>query len=116
MNRPVRQKQKRIKNKKLTNSAKGEECTLRIPGVCNFNPETTVAAHINGAGMATKSDDPLISYGCSDCHQWLDGDYIKMDLEYFTEKQIKQAIRDSEQLRAIKETFPKLIQKGLIKV
>ena len=25
--------------------AKGRECMVRLPGICNFNPETTVLAH-----------------------------------------------------------------------
>jgi len=29
-------------------SAKGEECTFQIVGVCNHNPETTVLCHLAG--------------------------------------------------------------------
>lgn len=33
---------------KITQSAKGESCTVRIVGYCNGNNETTVLAHLNG--------------------------------------------------------------------
>lgn len=34
----------------LRKTARGRECQLRVPGVCNFNPETTVLAHYRLAG------------------------------------------------------------------
>ena len=58
---------------KYTRSAKGQECQVRMPGVCNFNPETTVLAHLNGAGMGMKHVDIHGAYCCSDCHRVLDG-------------------------------------------
>ncbi|TQV82839.1 DUF1364 domain-containing protein [Aliikangiella coralliicola] len=61
------------KSKKITQSAKGEECQIRIPGVCNFNEETTVFCHLNGAGMALKNNDNEGAYGCSNCHAAMDG-------------------------------------------
>jgi len=103
------------KSTKITQSAKGQECSLRIPGVCDFDNRTTVCAHINGAGTGYKEDDALTAYTCFSCHQWLDGGYVNIDLSDYTERDIKRAIRDSEQLRGIRETFPKLRQQGLIK-
>lgn len=58
---------------KLRESARGADCLIRIPGVCNFNNETTVLAHINGAGMGIKADDSEASFACSDCHSAVDG-------------------------------------------
>lgn len=29
----------------LTKQARDRMCTVRIPGICNFNPETSVLAH-----------------------------------------------------------------------
>lgn len=61
----------------IRDSAKGEECTVRISGVCNFNPETTVWSHYplnDGAkGMGTKSLDVIGAYCCSSCHDVVDG-------------------------------------------
>lgn len=61
------------KQTKYTKSARGQECTVRIPGVCNFNPETTVLAHLNGGGMAAKHLDIHGAYACSNCHDAVDG-------------------------------------------
>lgn len=50
---------------------------VRIPNVCNFNPETTVLAHGNGSaagkGIGAKSPDPIGAFCCSDCHDVIDG-------------------------------------------
>lgn len=60
---------------KVRESAGGETCTLRFPGVCNFNEETTVFCHSNrledGKGMGLKAK--VGAYGCSACHDVLDG-------------------------------------------
>lgn len=45
---------------------------VRIPGVCNFNPETTVLAHLGGAGMGIKKDDLQAAFCCSSCHDEVD--------------------------------------------
>jgi hypothetical protein len=58
---------------KITESARGEQCQVRIPGVCNHNPETTVLAHLGGGGMGMKQPDCEGSYCCSDCHSVIDG-------------------------------------------
>lgn len=58
---------------KITESAKGEECQVRIPGVCNFDDSTTIPAHLNGGGVALKVNDIHIAYCCSACHDVLDG-------------------------------------------
>lgn len=61
----------------IRKSAKGEECTLLIPGVCNRDPATTVLCHSNaladGKGMGLKAPDTAACYGCSACHDVLDG-------------------------------------------
>lgn len=58
-------------------SAKGQQCQVRVPGVCTGNPETVVLAHLNGAGMGTKAADHEAAYACSACHEWLDGGYVR---------------------------------------
>jgi hypothetical protein len=65
------------KQSKLTKSAKGQECQVRIVGICNFNPETTVLAHLDGGGMGAKRLDIHGAYACSDCHTWVDGGYTQ---------------------------------------
>ncbi len=62
---------------KITASARGQECQVRYPGICNGNPETTVWAHANGyaagKGKGLKGADILGAYCCSACHDAYDG-------------------------------------------
>lgn len=61
-------------SKKIRNSARGQQCQVRIPGVCNRNPETVVLAHVGkGSGMGQKCDDIHATYACSACHDAIDG-------------------------------------------
>ena len=67
----VGQKAETCESKVIRRFAKGQECTLRIPGICNRNPETTVHCHIRlpgFAGIGSKPDDWLGYHGCSNCH------------------------------------------------
>jgi len=57
---------------KLRKSAKGRECQIRLPGVCNFNNETTVLAHLGGSGIGMKRSDLAASFACSACHDAVD--------------------------------------------
>lgn len=62
--------------RKITQSARGEECDIRIEGVCNFDPATTVWSHYpglaGGRGMGYKSLDACGVYACSSCHDCAD--------------------------------------------
>lgn len=64
------------RNQKALDFARGQDCTLLIPGVCNGDPATTVACHANwscgGKGMSHKAHDFAIAFGCDRCHAWLD--------------------------------------------
>lgn len=64
------------RNRFLLDMAKGQTCLLRVPGVCNQDPRTTVACHSNwlehGKAGARKADDHWHVWGCSACHTWLD--------------------------------------------
>ena len=59
----------------IRKAARGEECTLNIAGVCNYNAETVVLCHFpsDGHGMGLKSPDVSAGFGCSSCHDALDG-------------------------------------------
>lgn len=61
---------------KIRDSANGMPCQIRIPGVCNHDPRTTVWCHANGSaagkGIGMKSHDLLGAYGCSNCHDVVD--------------------------------------------
>lgn len=59
----------------LRKLAKGQDCQVRIVGVCNFNPETTVLAHLRMAGlsgMGIKASDVFGAWCCSACHSYVD--------------------------------------------
>jgi len=60
---------------KIRKSAMGQDCQLNIYPYCNGNPETTVLCHAPSIykGMSLKSPDHWGSYGCSDCHDIIDG-------------------------------------------
>lgn len=59
----------------LRKYARGKPCMIRMPGVCNGNPETTVLCHLRMSGisgMGLKANDLLASWGCSSCHTYVD--------------------------------------------
>ena len=95
---------------KITQSAKGESCAVRVPGYCNNNPETTVLAHLNGIrfghGVGRKVSDIHAAYCCSGCHDALDGrvrtNHTRDELKLW-------------HLEGVIETQIKLLNKGLLK-
>lgn len=65
-----------MRQTKLTKAARGRDCQIRVPGVCNGNPETTVLAHYRLAGtsgMGCKPNDLQGAWACSACHDACDG-------------------------------------------
>ncbi|WP_261095129.1 DUF1364 domain-containing protein [Serratia quinivorans] len=92
------QKSPAFRSKALRDSARGQSCTLQIPGICNGNPETTVLCHLPSQthGMGYKGDDFWAVFGCSDCHDVIDGRVV-----YDWYKQEKEAII----LSALHDTF-----------
>ncbi len=92
---------------KIRKSARGEACQIRIPSVCNGNPETTVFCHLGGAGMALKSSDLHGAYGCSSCHSAVDG-HIKTG---FSRDELKLMFYDG-----LARTQTIMLNKGLIKI
>ena len=101
-------KRKAPKTSAIRRSAKGEECTINLYGVCSHQTETVVLCHENGGGMGMKTPDENGAYGCHACHMvvdmqhplpaWLTRDYVNRQFELAQEK-----------------TRQKLIAKGLIK-
>lgn len=72
-----RLKATRPKMTPIRRSARGETCTLLIPGICTGDTSTTVLCHSNrledGKGLGLKAPDTDACYGCSACHDVLDG-------------------------------------------
>lgn len=60
----------------LREAARGKPCFVRLPGVCNGKPETTVLAHLpiaGTSGMGLKAVDLCATWACSSCHDVIDG-------------------------------------------
>lgn len=61
----------------IRKAARDKDCTLMIAGVCNRDPATVVLCHSNsladGKGMGLKAPDTAACFGCSACHDVLDG-------------------------------------------
>lgn len=77
---PARKAAMKSKGPRMTpirRAAAGQDCTLQIEGVCNHDPATTVLCHSNyladGKGMGLKAPDTAAAFGCSSCHDVLDG-------------------------------------------
>jgi len=99
-------KSSRPKMTPIRASARGQDCTLRFPGICNRNPETTAWCHSNrladGKGMGLKAPDHHGCYGCSDCHAWLDGGYAGHVAREVVDARFDAARAESqEKLRAL---------------
>ena len=100
-----------IKSKKIRESARGEDCTVGVVGVCNRNPETTVLAHLqfDGGIMAGKADDLSACYACSDCHDFIDR---RNGLVNHKEQDYRWLYMG----RALARTIKRLHEKGVINV
>lgn len=60
----------------LREYAKGKPCMIRLVGICNRDDATTVLCHervidLSGAGL--KAPDFFAAWGCSSCHDVVDG-------------------------------------------
>jgi hypothetical protein len=65
----------RPKSTPARKSAKGMPCMVRLPGICNGDPATTVLAHYRLAGYCgtgMKPPDELGAWACSACHDECD--------------------------------------------
>jgi hypothetical protein len=89
---------------KIREAAQNEECTMRLYGICNHNPETTVLAHIRGSGNAGKGmKPPDVSgvFACSACHDAIDG-------------RVRHDFPAWDVLQAMLRTHDRLRKKGLV--
>ena len=66
---------RRSSQKHITRLAKGRDCQIRLPGICNWNSETVVACHFRMMGLSGIGYIPdalFIAFGCSACHAHVD--------------------------------------------
>ena len=93
----------------IRRSARGQPCTLRVPGVCTGDPDTTVACHVQAPGMGTmagKQSDLHVIHACARCHAILDS----------RDRWADAPIGWDDVLRALIETQNRLIRAGLLEV
>lgn len=90
-------------------AARGEVCTLNIEGVCNYDTDTTVCAHISyGQGGGARTTGPLaVCFACSSCHDAIDGR---------TDVDMDDCDRDYYLRRAQNRTINRLIYLGVVTV
>lgn len=95
----------------IRKAARDQDCTIVLPGVCNRDPATTCLCHSNelvdGKGMGLKAPDTAAAFGCSACHDVLDGRRPRP--AWLTKDQVLAAFR-----AGIKRTHQFLRTKGLI--
>jgi len=96
---------------KIRDSARNEDCTIRLPLVCSFDPAQTVLAHPNthraGKGGAKKAADELGAYACYCCHMVIDGQHALP--RHMTREEVELAFWHGHA-----ETYLKLKAKGLV--
>lgn len=102
---------KRVRKRSdIRDSARGEECAIRLPG-CDGGGETTVWCHlpeaVAGRGMGLKGIDILGAYGCRNCHDIVDRRAPRPGR--MTEHDVALAF-----YRALARSVVKLAQKGLL--
>ncbi|WP_315360720.1 DUF1364 domain-containing protein [Neisseria bacilliformis] len=92
---------------KITESARGEQCTVRLPGICNRNPETVVLAHyrlLGYCGTGIKPPDFMGAYCCSACHDEADRRTRHLEADF-----VQTAFAEG-----VMRTLVRLAEKGLI--
>jgi hypothetical protein len=93
----------------LRKQARGRQCMVRLPNICNHNSETVVLAHVRMAGvsgMGMKSTDLLGAWACSACHDAIDRrSHTDLDRDY-----VRLA-----HLEGMARTIAQLDKEGLIK-
>ena len=98
-----------IRSKKIREAARGQRCTVRLPGVCCHDSETTVLAHFSYAssGMGIKPGCISAAFCCHYCHAVVDGrakaPVQKDDIEWC-------------KARGMAETWQRLAEMGVIEI
>jgi len=95
----------RIVSQKLRDSARDQDCALRLVGVCSFDSSTTVLCHlpVGMKGVGMKSPDLFAAFGCSACHAVIDG-------------HARGSFDAEDLLRALAETQMRWYETGLLTV
>lgn len=106
-------KRTKVPSEAITLAAKGEPCTMRVPGVCNGDPETTVFIHfrwIGDCGTGIKPSALQGAFGCSACNAWTDSPTPRQRHENY------ESDRNWHGIRAMVSTQMRLIEMGKLKI
>jgi hypothetical protein len=94
---------------KITSSANGEDCQVRLTGVCTYDSAKTIWSHARwgaaGRGKAIKANDLAGAYCCTACDAAYDGQ-LKTTLT--------RAEIDADWCMGHFRSLVKLAEKGLI--
>jgi len=88
----------------LRKLARDKPCQIRAPGICNHDPATTVLCHLPSGGMGMKSHDLIATWGCSNCHDAIDGRRYSLERDF----------REKLALEGMRRTIEQLIKEGAI--
>jgi hypothetical protein len=94
----------------LRQFARNQPCMVRLEGVCNHVPATTVLGHVRMigiSGMGHKAADMLGAWVCSACHQACDT--LQWDGQRFERDYVELAF-----LRGVMRTQAELIRREVI--
>lgn len=102
-----------IRSKKYLAGSRGQECTLRIPGVCTGDTSTVVPAHIRDGnkGTGNKASDISVANACHACHMVFDGQAKMPGGEV-----ISYDVWSFYALRGLQETLEQRFEAGLLVV
>lgn len=95
----------------LAKLARGEDCQIRVPGVCLRSNETVVCCHVRMAGISgygLKAADALAAWGCQACHDFVDNRASTSDGTTYEE-------RRALLLDGMARTQNILIERGILK-
>lgn len=95
---------------RITESARNEDCQVRIPGICTFDPAKTIWSHCRhgaaGKGRGIKALDIAGAYACTAC----DAAYDQM----IGAKHMTRAEVDLDWFMGHVRSLVRLKEKGLI--
>jgi len=100
-----------IRSCAIREHAKGKNCTIRLPGICNGDPSTTVFCHLNdsafGKGMGQKATDLAGFHGCFACHAYV-------DTGHGTKPLMSDAELEKAMMVAVVRTWTMLVNDGVL--
>ena len=92
---------------KLRQSARGQECQVRLYQICRGRNDTVILAHLPGGGIGGKGFDTAASFCCFECHDAIDG---RVQTDLYSKDQLTLA-----HLQGVMRTQSIWIKEGILK-